>query len=98
MGIRLKQAPEKTSIIEKVKAVYNPDTPVSSEIRSLPTMPNKFIKLQKREDEPQPRLHVKEGNGMTVSVGKIRPCDIFDIKLTTLSHNTILGRHHNDLI
>ena len=26
-----------------------------------------------------------------MSVGRVRPCSIFDVKLTLLSHNTILG-------
>jgi len=31
------------------------------------------------------------GNGMTATIGRLRPCSIFDWKFTVLSHNTIRG-------
>ena len=31
------------------------------------------------------------GNGMTTVVGRIRPDNLFDARLTVLSHNTIRG-------
>ena len=31
------------------------------------------------------------GKGNSVVVGRVRPCSVFDVKLTLLSHNTILG-------
>ncbi len=40
---------------------------------------------------PQPRLHKDLGNGMAVSIGRLRECTIFDYKFTVLSHNTIRG-------
>jgi aspartate-semialdehyde dehydrogenase len=42
-------------------------------------------------DRPQPRLDVEFGNGMTTSVGRLRPCGVLDWKFTVLSHNTIRG-------
>ena len=42
-------------------------------------------------DRPQPRLDVERGNGMTVSVGRIRPCSILGTKLVALGHNTVRG-------
>ena len=57
----------------------------------LPTAPQKFIEVFDDERYPQPRRHVGLGNGMTVSVGRIRACEVFDIKCVILSHNTIRG-------
>ena len=57
----------------------------------LPSAPEQFIEVFEDERYPQPRRHVGLGNGMTVSVGRIRPCEIFDIKCVVLSHNTIRG-------
>ncbi|MGA2050525.1 MAG: hypothetical protein ABSG96_22705, partial [Terracidiphilus sp.] len=31
------------------------------------------------------------GNGMAVTVGRLRPCGLLDWKFTVLSHNTIRG-------
>ena len=31
------------------------------------------------------------GNGMSTTVGRLRPCTLFDWKFTLLSHNTIRG-------
>ncbi|KAL7747299.1 aspartate-semialdehyde dehydrogenase [Sorochytrium milnesiophthora] len=42
-------------------------------------------------DRPQPRLDRNRGKGMTVSVGRIRPCPVLDLKMVILSHNTVLG-------
>jgi aspartate-semialdehyde dehydrogenase len=45
------------------------------------------------EDErhPQPKLHRHLGNGMAVSVGRLRECPLFDWKFVVLSHNTVRG-------
>ena len=42
-------------------------------------------------DRPQPRLDRNRGNGMAVTVGRLRPCNLLDWKCTVLSHNTIRG-------
>ncbi|MBX2818612.1 MAG: aspartate-semialdehyde dehydrogenase [Rhodothermaceae bacterium] len=57
----------------------------------LPSAPAQFIEVFEDERYPQPRRHVGLGNGMTVSVGRIRPCEILDIKCIVLSHNTVRG-------
>ncbi len=31
------------------------------------------------------------GEGMTVTVGRLRECPVFDIKLVALGHNTVRG-------
>ena len=31
------------------------------------------------------------GKGMAVTVGRVRPCEVFDWKFVVLSHNTIRG-------
>ena len=42
-------------------------------------------------DRPQPRLDRDRGKGMAAVVGRLRRCNIFDWKVTVLSHNTIRG-------
>ncbi len=57
----------------------------------LPSAPARFIQVFEDERFPQPRRHVGLGRGMTVSVGRIRPCEVLDVKFVVLSHNTIRG-------
>jgi len=57
----------------------------------LPSTPKPVIAVFDQPDRPQPRLDRMLGNGMTTSVGRIRPDPIWDVKMTVLSHNTIRG-------
>jgi aspartate-semialdehyde dehydrogenase len=57
----------------------------------LPTAPAQPVVYDSAPDRPQPRFDVDRGKGMTVSVGRLRPCGVLDYKFTVLSHNTIRG-------
>ncbi len=57
----------------------------------LPTAPKTPIVYHFDERHPQPKLHRHLENGMVVSIGRLRPCSLFDWKFTLLSHNTIRG-------
>ena len=57
----------------------------------LPTAPAQPIAYLDASDRPQPRLDVDRGNGMTVSVGRLRRCPILHNKLIALGHNTVRG-------
>ena len=57
----------------------------------LPSAPDKFLHRFEDNRFPQPRRHANLGNGMTVSIGRIRPCEVLDVKFVVLSHNTIRG-------
>jgi len=59
--------------------------------RDLPSAPKPVIQLKTEPDRPQPRLDIMAGNGMTTSVGRLRPDPIYDYKMVILSHNTIRG-------
>lgn len=59
-------------------------------IVGLPSAPAQPIEVREQPDRPQTRLDRDAGNGMTVVVGRIRECPVFDIRFTLLSHN--LGR------
>jgi aspartate-semialdehyde dehydrogenase len=59
--------------------------------RDLPSAPRPVILLRDEPDRPQPRLDIMTGEGMTTSVGRLRPDPLFDYKLVILSHNTIRG-------
>ncbi|MGB2715192.1 MAG: aspartate-semialdehyde dehydrogenase [Vicinamibacterales bacterium] len=57
----------------------------------LPTAPAEPIVCMDEPNRPQPRLDAGRGGGMTVSVGRIRPCSVLGLKLVALGHNTIRG-------
>jgi aspartate-semialdehyde dehydrogenase len=56
-----------------------------------PLAPEKPLVYDAAPDRPQPRFDLDRGKGMTVSVGRLRPCGVLDYKFTVLSHNTIRG-------
>jgi aspartate-semialdehyde dehydrogenase len=57
----------------------------------LPSAPERPIVVDRAPDRPQPRFDVDRGAGMSVSIGRVRPCGLLDWKFTVLSHNTIRG-------
>ncbi|MCC6772019.1 MAG: aspartate-semialdehyde dehydrogenase [Gemmatimonadaceae bacterium] len=59
--------------------------------RGLPSSPEHPIVVTDVADRPQTRRDVMLGRGMTVTVGRIRPDPILDVKLVALGHNTIRG-------
>lgn len=74
---------------EQIIAAWEAFAPLAS--HSLPTAPKRPIEYDASPDRPQPRLDRMRGNGMTATIGRLRPCTIFDWKFTVLSHNTIRG-------
>jgi len=57
----------------------------------LPTAPEHPLAYIDAIDRPQPRLDRDRGHGMTVSIGRLRPCPLLDIRMVALVHNTIRG-------
>ncbi|NLV73838.1 MAG: aspartate-semialdehyde dehydrogenase [Chloroflexi bacterium] len=49
------------------------------------------ILVRSEPDRPQPLLDRDAGGGMAVTVGRIRPCPVFDLQFVVLSHNTVRG-------
>jgi aspartate-semialdehyde dehydrogenase len=60
-------------------------------VAGLPSSPNPPVEVDPRADRPQPRLDLERGGGMAVTVGRVRPCPILDIRMVLLGHNTIRG-------
>lgn len=57
----------------------------------LPFAPDHPVIVTDKRDRPQPRFDRDAGGGMSVVVGRIRECPVFDIRFVVLSHNTIRG-------
>jgi aspartate-semialdehyde dehydrogenase len=57
----------------------------------LPGAPDPVVIVRAEPDRPQPRLDRDAGQGMAVTVGRVRPCPILDYKFVALGHNTVRG-------
>jgi aspartate-semialdehyde dehydrogenase len=51
----------------------------------------KPVIYMKESNRPQPLLDQMAGNGMTVSIGNLRRCNVLDWKFTSLLNNTVRG-------
>ena len=58
---------------------------------NLPSAPKQPIIVRKEANRPQPRYDRNAGNGMSVTVGRIRKDPIMTFKYMCLGHNTIRG-------
>jgi aspartate-semialdehyde dehydrogenase len=57
----------------------------------LPTAPGQPIIYRGEDNRPQPRKDRDADKAMAVVIGRLRPCNVFDIRFTALSHNTVRG-------
>jgi len=57
----------------------------------LYSSPETFIEVTDEPSRPQPKLDRDNGKGMTITVGRIFPDNIFDYRFVALSHNTVRG-------
>jgi aspartate-semialdehyde dehydrogenase len=84
VGFRRRVTPEEaTAVLRDFRA--NP------RVACLPSSPTPPIEVDERPDRPQPRLDLERGDGMAVTVGRVRACPILDLRLALLGHNTIRG-------
>jgi aspartate-semialdehyde dehydrogenase len=57
----------------------------------LPTRPEHPLVVSDAPDRPQPKRDVYAGDGMTVTVGRVRRDAILDLRMVALGHNTVRG-------
>jgi aspartate-semialdehyde dehydrogenase len=81
---------ERRVTLEKVHEAWRNWHPLPQQL-NLPTAPRPPLVVRGEKDRPQTRLDRDAGWGMAVSVGRIRPCEVLDIKFVVLGHNTIRG-------
>jgi aspartate-semialdehyde dehydrogenase len=58
---------------------------------ALPSAPRPFLTYFEEDARPQTRLDRDAGNGMGVTLGRLRPDAVFDWRFVCLSHNTVRG-------
>jgi aspartate-semialdehyde dehydrogenase len=81
---------EKKPSIEEIKSIWSKFSALPQELK-LPMAPEQAIIVREEADRPQPRKDRDADKAMAVSVGRIRPCNLFDIRFVGLSHNTVRG-------
>ena len=57
----------------------------------LPSAPRQPLVYLREPNRPQPILDVDREGGMTVTIGRLRPCPLLTYKFVALGHNTIRG-------
>ena len=57
----------------------------------LPSAPSPFLRYFDEDSRPQTRLDRDAGDGMAVTIGRLRTDPIFDYRFVCLSHNTVRG-------
>ena len=86
ISVALEQRPDADAII----AAWNSFRGRPQELE-LPSAPPQPIVYLTEPNRPQPALDANRDGGMTVTVGRLRPCPVLDYKFIALGHNTIRG-------
>jgi len=76
--------------LEEIIRIWN-DFKSIPQILELPSAPEHPILYREEENRPQPKKDRDTENGMSIVVGRLRRCNVLDIKFTSLSHNLIRG-------
>jgi aspartate-semialdehyde dehydrogenase len=86
LSIGFKKRPTPAAAADALRKFQAP-----GEMRGLPSAPRHTILLRTEQDRPQPRWDRAAEGGMAVTVGRIRPCPLLDLRLVLVVHNTIRG-------
>jgi aspartate-semialdehyde dehydrogenase len=81
---------EKSVSVDEITAVWEAWRPEPQQL-DLPTAPHQVVSVRKEVDRPQTRLDRDTGNGMTVTVGRLRSCEVLEYKFVALAHNALRG-------
>jgi len=76
--------------IEEIKEIWTSFRGLPQE-RAFPTAPNQPIIYREEDNRPQPRKDRDIDRAMSVVIGRLRRCSLFDVRFTALSHNTVRG-------
>jgi aspartate-semialdehyde dehydrogenase len=87
--VSLKFAGKKPGMDEVIR-IWRDFTALPQELK-LPSAPIPPIIYRDEPDRPQPSKDRDAGNAMAITVGRLRPCNVFDIRFVGLHHNTVRG-------
>jgi len=81
---------EKKPSIPEIKKIWTDFRSLPQELK-LPMAPERPIILMEENNRPQPRKDRDTDKAMAITIGRVRPCNVFDIRFVGLSHNTVRG-------
>ena len=81
---------DKKPSLEEIERVWTSYSSLPQELK-LPSAPEHPIVVRHEENRPQPRRDRETEKGMACVIGRLRPCNVFDVKFVALSHNTKRG-------
>ncbi|GHU61676.1 aspartate-semialdehyde dehydrogenase [Spirochaetia bacterium] len=76
--------------VDEIKRIWTSFKALPQEL-DLPMAPKQPIIIREEPNRPQPRKDRDKDKGMAVSVGRLRPCNVFDFRFVAVSHNTVRG-------
>lgn len=76
--------------MDEVIRIWRSFTALPQELK-LPSAPVPPMIYLEEANRPQPRKDRDAGNGMAVTVGRLRKCAVFDYRFIGLHHNTVRG-------
>jgi aspartate-semialdehyde dehydrogenase len=76
--------------IDAIKKIWTEFKSIPQEL-DFPTAPKQPIIIKEENNRPQPKKDRDLDKAMAVVIGRLRPCNVFDIRFTALSHNTVRG-------
>ena len=79
-----------TASLKQIRETLSSFNSVPQELK-LYSAPERPLIVRDEIDRPQPRLDRDAGKGMSVTVGRIMPDQVFDYRFVALGHNTIRG-------
>ncbi len=86
LSVGFERAPTLEAALEVLTRYQPPEV-----CRQLPSSPERVLRVRTEPDRPQPRRDRDTGGGMVISVGRVRTCPLLDLRLTTVTHNTLRG-------
>jgi aspartate-semialdehyde dehydrogenase len=86
VSVKLGEPATPQQAVEALKSWQPPE--ICSE---LPSSPERLIIYRDEDDRPQPRLDRDSEEGLAWTVGKVRRCNVLDLRFMSITHNTLRG-------
>jgi len=81
---------DKVPSLDEIKKIWKEFKSIPQEL-DLPFAPKQPIIYTEEDNRPQTKLDRDNDKAMAVTCGRLRPCNVFDIRFVGLSHNTVRG-------
>ncbi|EDR12613.1 uncharacterized protein LACBIDRAFT_290875 [Laccaria bicolor S238N-H82] len=95
VSVRFKRRPPPSP--QQVREAFSAFTP-DCQALGAPSAPRRAIVVHEEADRPQPRLDRYFQDGAGVSVGRVRQCQVLDVKFVVLANNVSIGAATSSII